>query len=259
MTALEILYYCFPRTVHALRVRGNDNYEEHMELLPALCDPGKMSLDIGAKTGMYTRRIIPHSRETVAFEPIPVLSYMLRRVFRHRARIERVALSDVDGSGILRTPFDSGGKVRYGRSTIESGNPLASGDLVRVREVSVKTRRLDDYAFSGVGFVKIDVEGHEMAVLHGAQDTLARERPNLLVEAHDDHHADAVDAVVKWLAGLGYNGYFLRDHALIAIEAFDLELDQRRDGIENFMFIHGTRAEAERELQVLVASRGAAA
>ena len=26
MTALELVYYCFPKLVHAVRVRGNDNF-----------------------------------------------------------------------------------------------------------------------------------------------------------------------------------------------------------------------------------------
>ncbi len=255
MTLLEILYYCFPRTVHSVRVRGNDNYEEHMELLPALCHSDRLSLDVGAKTGMYTRRIIPHSGATMAFEPIRVLSHMLRCVFRNLAQIERVALSDEEGSAVLRTPFKRSGKPRYGLSTIDSRNPLSGQNGGRVREVQVNTRRLDDYALSGVGFIKIDVEGHEMCVLRGARDTLIRERPNLLVEAHEDHHAGAVEKVRAWLQDLGYRGFFLRDHQLVSIDRFDHHTDQRRDGIENFMFIHESCPEAERGLNDLVEER----
>ena len=258
MTALELVYYCFPRLVHAIRVRGNDNYEEHMELLPELCHSDRLSLDVGAKTGMYTQRIIEHSRETIAFEPIPVLAHVLRRVFRRRARIERVALSDEEGSAVLRTPFNRRGKPRYGLSTIEVENRLSDPDLGRVREVTVLTKRLDGYAFSGVGFIKIDVEGHEMCVLRGARETLIRERPNLLIEAREEHHSGAVTKVREWLEALGYGGFFLRNHGLLPIGAFDQDADQRRDGIENFIFIHEEHATVTRDLRVLVTARLAA-
>ena len=255
MTPLELVYYCFPRLVHAIRVRGNDNYEEHMELLPELCHSDQLSLDVGAKTGMYTRRIIKHSRETIAFEPIPVLAHVLRRVFRRLARVERVALSDEDGSAVLRTPFSRQGKPRYGLSTIEVENELSDPTLGRVREVTVLTKRLDDYAFSGVGFIKIDVEGHEMCVLRGARETLRREMPNILIEAREEHHVGAVRKVREWLESLGYCGFFLRDHDLLSIRAFDQATDQGRDGIENFIFIHEERPGVERALRALVAAR----
>lgn len=255
MTALELIYYCFPKLVHALRVRGNDNYEEHMELLPQLCQPDKLSLDVGAKTGMYTRRIIECSRDTVAFEPIPVLAHMLQRVFRRVARIERVALSDRMGSAVLRTPFDGRGMPRYGASTIDAENRLSRQDLVRVSEVTVHTMRLDDYAFSDVGFIKIDIEGHEMCVLLGARETLMRERPNLLVEALEENHPGAVEKVREWLSALGYKGFFLRNHELIPIDAFDPDLDERSDGGQNFMFVHEERPDVERNLLDLVTAR----
>lgn len=259
MTALELVYYCFPKLVHAVRVRGNDNYEEHMELLPALCHPDRLSLDVGAKTGMYTRRIIEYSGDTIAFEPIPVLAHVLRRVFRDVARIEKVALSDREGSALLRTPFDRRGKPRYGLSTIDVENRLSGRDVSRVREVTVPTKRLDDYAFSGVGFIKIDVEGHELCVLRGARGTLIRERPNLLVEAREEHHGGAVGKVREWLWELGYHGFFLRNHELLPIGGFDQDVDQRRDGIENFIFIHEECPDVERGLRDLVTARLASA
>jgi FkbM family methyltransferase len=249
--ALELLYYCFPRVVHAARVWGNDNYEEHMELLPALCRQDRLSIDVGAKTGMYTRRMVKHSRTTVAFEPTPVLAHMLKRVFRNKATIEPVALSDRVGSVILRTPYDHRGKVRYGLSTIEPQNRLAGPSITEVGETTVQTRRLDDFEFQGVGFIKIDVEGHEMCVLRGGRETLVREKPNLLIEAREDHCAGAVPDLCDWLSDLGYRGHFLRDHQLVEAAFFDLETDQRRDGTENFIFVHeGSDAvlEALREL-----------
>ncbi|MGO8126768.1 FkbM family methyltransferase, partial [Rhizobium ruizarguesonis] len=59
-----------------------------------------------------------------------------------------------------------------------------------VEEISVPTRRLDSYQFGPLGFIKIDVEGHELKVLKGSQAILNRDHPNLLIEAEDRHRPE---------------------------------------------------------------------
>jgi Methyltransferase FkbM domain len=73
----------------------------------------------------------------------------------------------------------------------------------------VRTTTLDTLAERDIGFVKIDVEGHEMSVLRGARKLIERQRPFFLVEAEDRHKPGAVAAVRAFFAELGYAGFFV--------------------------------------------------
>jgi hypothetical protein len=52
-----------------------------------------------------------------------------------------------------------------------------------------------------VGLIKIDVEGHEMSVLRGAQSTISRWKPSLVLEANSDKHFIQLE---RWLDEIGY-------------------------------------------------------
>ena len=89
------------------------------------------------------------------------------------------------------------------RSRTQRDAPLWSRNLEPGQignNTSVATSRLDDFELGDVGFVKIDVEGHELAVLQGATDLLKAQRPTLMVEI--EHHAGrqgSLDEIVEFL------------------------------------------------------------
>jgi FkbM family methyltransferase len=139
--------------------------EDEPHIAPLLCDKTKMSIDIGACGGIYTSHIVGASRDCLAVEPNPKESSKLVEMIRNLSlpvRVETVALSDSPGKASLRIHEKDGG-----RSTIEKLNRLEDVDYSQVFEIAVPTRRLDDYELDAVGFIKIDVEGHELAVLRG--------------------------------------------------------------------------------------------
>jgi FkbM family methyltransferase len=158
-------------------------------------------------------RLVGSRGRVHAFEPQANLADYLERAFRHDARVtvHRVALSDRDGQAALGVP-DYGDGLVLGHATLEPG--------ARAHTEAVRTQRLDELELTPA-FVKIDVEGHELAVLRGAVDTLRRNRPSVVVEAEERHHPNAVGAITELLAGLGYAGYFDIDGVRHAVDEFD--------------------------------------
>jgi FkbM family methyltransferase len=187
--------------------------EPELRLLPRLCPRDELALDIGANLGVYAWHLARLSAGVVAFEPQPGLAASLRDAFGDRVRVEQAALSDEDGEAVLRVPSE---RMMTGRATIEAANALDGFDT---REVRVPTRRLDGYGLGRVGFMKIDVEGHELAVLRGADAVLRRDRPSLIVESEDRHRPGAVAELRRTLGEHGYRGFALCDGRLRDIGA----------------------------------------
>ncbi len=235
VNVIVLFYRTFPRVAFWMARLTRANYELEMTLLDVLCEPGALSIDVGAKVGMYTYRIVRHSKAVWAFEPIPELANLLRKQFGRTVRIENVALSDCAGTATLRIPFTPQRTPKYGLSTIDQHNTLDSPHVATIREVEVAVRRLDDFHIANIGFMKIDVEGHELAVVHGARESLLECHPTLLIEANDKYHPGAVQELRTYLEGLDYEGHFVHDGRLNPLRDVDTPFHDR--GIENFVFI----------------------
>jgi hypothetical protein len=131
---------------------------------------------------------------------------------------------------------------------------MAGGD--EIVKLVIRTATLDSFGFTNVGFVKIDVEGHEEAVLRGAQMTLARDMPNIIIEIEERHAPGATTAVPEFLRTIGYSGYYIDESQIVDIAIFLYERDQplgnisggMKSGryINNFIFVRGERAQGIR-------------
>ena len=92
--------------------------------------------------------------------------------------------------------------------------------------------------------MKIDVEGHEGAVLKGARTLLQGQGPNLLIEIEERHKAGAIEAIREFLTPLGYQGVFYSwyDQKFISVEQFQAWVHQRSSDLmtsrysNNFIF-----------------------
>lgn len=223
----QVLRSLLPQTVLNWReARFYASYGEvELHLLDILCDRERDAIDVGANDGSYVHFLRRYARRVLAFEPMPHLASVLRQKFPYDdVVVETLALSDNFGSAELHVPVVDGVPVT-GCSTISSD---AAGAYSGHRTVPVLMNRLDDVYDGDVGFIKIDVEGHEQAVLDGAVDTLIRCQPRMLVEVDERLSAGGLARARTYFDVLGYRGYYVRDGHLERIERFSIERLQDR-------------------------------
>jgi hypothetical protein len=79
--------------------------------------------------------------------------------------------------------------------------------------------------------VKIDVEGHELNVLHGAVELLEHCQPVFLVEAEDRHRSEATRSIFEFFENRFYRGFFLKEGSAVPIDRFDPEDLQDADAL----------------------------
>jgi FkbM family methyltransferase len=162
---------------------------------------GDTVFDIGANVGFFTLLasiLTGENGRVVAFEPLPRnIGYLKRNLAMNRVvntTIMEVAVSDRPGQAFLQV----GANPSEG-SLAEQGQPV---DVIA----------LDDLAENGLlplpDVMKIDVEGAESRVLHGALALLRKARPTLILSTHGylQH-----DSCWKLLEGLGYQVTLRRD------------------------------------------------
>jgi FkbM family methyltransferase len=218
---------------HYNRIFRKHHFEPEYWLTPLLCRPDKIAIDVGANMGIYAFAMAKYARQVVAFEPNTDLWPFLRRFLGDSARLEDAALSSAPGQAEFRIAVDN-----TGVATIEAKNPLSMIDRPEtIATRLVATRTLDSFALSDVSFIKIDVEGHEEAVLAGAVQTIEANRPAILVESEDRHNPGAPTRVADWFSALDYDGYFVKARRLRPVGTLSPE-DTNPHGLSGGIYIN---------------------
>jgi FkbM family methyltransferase len=197
--------------------KGERKAPEHrwrvLELGLDLIVPGTRVLDIGANIGIYALPWAAVNADVTVhcFEPNPAVRARLARnvaLNRLGARVlpRSEALSDRAGTATL-----------YGSDDMSSLNKGVNTGRQAV-PIEVRLARLDDVLEREgppVSLVKIDVQGHELEVLRGADELISRHRPALILEHEDDLYQSASEAsqrktdLAGLLSRLGYETLYI--------------------------------------------------
>lgn len=205
--------------------------EIELELLSILCDASRATIDVGAADGVYSLHMAALSRLCIAFEPRPQAVRQLRALARYSRlpiQVEPVALSRTPGHTTLRLLESS-----PERSTIEPSNQLQSQTTTSdATALVINTTTLDAFANTyQIGFIKIDVEGHELGVLEGGTKVLAEHRPIVMIEAENRHCENSVSNVSRFMTAMHYTVHFVDRRTLRPFIEFDEAVHQNLESI----------------------------
>jgi FkbM family methyltransferase len=186
----------------------------------ALVAEGEQVLDLGANVGWYTyllsQRVGPAGR-VLSVEPFPethrLLAGLVARLDLRNVTVIQRAVSDRPGTVVMEVPlFETGGENFYQARIVPLQTPSE-----RRRHCEVEGTTVDELASHlRVAFIKGDVEGHELQLLHGSTDTIRRWQPSWLLEVSGDpdQAGTAASEVFEILLSCGYEPYLICDGRL---------------------------------------------
>ncbi len=183
-------------------------FEPELACVASWAPRGGTSVDVGAWYGPWTARLLKLADRVVTIEANPAMARMLRAGLP-AAEIVEAAASDQPGTATLWLP--GGGRGAEG---------LASLEHPTEQSVTVRRLTIDSLGLTDVRLIKVDVEGHEAAALRGAEQTIRRDAPLLMVELETRHQR--IDEVTGMLAGWGYEGSVLAGRDWVPLSGFDL-------------------------------------
>jgi len=187
---------------------GKPTYQYH-KYSAALnfCKNFRLAVDVGAHVGLWSRVMALDFAKVKGFEPMAEHAACWRVNMAHAAHasLTECALGEVEGIVRVqtRTPGSSG----------DTGvDPVAERSSLRAavdeggQEAAIF--RLDKFELEDVDFMKIDCEGYEIFVLRGAEETLRRCKPCVIVEQKPEtggfkRYGIGVTDAVSFLEGLG--------------------------------------------------------
>jgi FkbM family methyltransferase len=182
------------------------HWEKHFaELFGYLVSPGDRCVDVGANIGVHTvrlARLAGADGEVIAIEPDPDLMQRINRniALNGLANVRVIGAAASERPGEMRLYRASPWDTNRARASLIH-HPYLTGAAATVPVVTVD----DICSGSPVALIKIDVAGHEAAVVRGAAGTIARHAPSVIFAYAPELLEDAAaQAPFGWLADSGY-------------------------------------------------------
>jgi FkbM family methyltransferase len=174
-------------------------------LFSDLIRPGDLVFDVGANIGEFTAAFRDCGARVVAVEPQPRLAAHLRRRYRSDSQVTVVATALSDHLGEATLYCTAADALATLEETRAAGGAVGAGaELEWTSTIRVPVRTMDALVaeHGQPVLVKIDVEGHEAAVVRG----LTSVRPSVFFEVN----RESLDEVLDLLTDRGYREFRLR-------------------------------------------------
>jgi FkbM family methyltransferase len=202
-TAWGSRIYCWPDPLGRAVARTGVYDLIVAETLARLTEPGETAVDAGANVG-FMSNLLAHAvgpaGRVVSFEPHPLILEILAKNVSRLQTVEHIKVIEIHAAAVSS---DAGAlPLAVDPDTFAHNKGTASVEEVDpTNAVEVQTIRLDDALPDGIGVLKLDVEGHELAALRGADSLLSRK---LVRDIIFEEHQRPPTPVTTLLESYGY-------------------------------------------------------
>jgi FkbM family methyltransferase len=164
---------------------------KNVEAIQKTVKQDDIAYDVGAHVGYFSvlmGDIVGSNGKVVAFEPRGLnLGYLQKHVSVNNCEnIEIVSKAVGDHTGYARLETRTGSGTGYISDTGDEDVEITSIDQL-----------VESGALPPPTFLKIDVEGGEMAVLRGAKNVIGKQRPRMILATHGDEIDAECRALLK--------------------------------------------------------------
>ncbi len=205
------LRYCYdPSMINYIML--SDWEKTSVDFVEAFLNPGDVFIDVGAHVGHFTLPMAAKGVRVYAFEPHAMIGALLEKNviengLREAISFFPIALSDASGEARLT-------KNLFGGNRITSEKKDSS-----VIHTETLDRMVEDCDIRNVKLIKADIEGAELRMLKGAEQTLEKHSPALLLEIDARHLQNFGATPTALFEYLKQKGYVCKkafeDHAVI--------------------------------------------
>ncbi len=226
---------------------SRSEFDAELLLLEFLLNKNSVFFDIGTNKGEYAyyAEKLMNPENIYLFEPEKKLNKQLQAIFNN-CQVDNLALSDNKGTHQFKIPVING-VVDNCLSSLEIDNKEDNETETIVYEV--KTDTLDNFTREKnilPDLIKIDVEGHELSVLKGAENFISEHHPTLIIEIEQRHHKNTnIESVFESFKVKGYQCYYYskKQSQLFSYEnkthlTNTKDYFGKIDYINNYIFIH---------------------
>ncbi|MBO6563633.1 MAG: FkbM family methyltransferase [Pseudomonadales bacterium] len=161
-----------------------------------------VAIDVGANIGNHALFFSSRFQKVIAFEPNPTAALFLRGNLRLN-----------NSRNVLVYEYGLSNQDRKAHLEIREHNNLGSAAVSEHDGTEITLRTLDgtcdnELADFDVCLIKVDVEGHELAVLQGAKNLISTQKPIMMFEVAKKHGSDGADEIFYFLREQGYKGFY---------------------------------------------------
>jgi len=209
MTTIMIGELYFPDTERHFQVFGDgiaDYQRPQREKAFEYVQDWRRAIDLGANVGIFSRHFAEKFGEVWAIEPLRANIECLEKNVPNNVLIKKMAVGDENREvSIYLTPKSLGGAFVFDHAEV-GRPPLKVIDETLMEVVPMVT--LDSLELDHVGLFKLDIQGSEVIALRGAEQTLKRCRPVILIEEKPvggpDGSIEHVEIATDLLVSFGY-------------------------------------------------------